>query len=268
VRAVLYWAMELRVIAFRRPRMMKLADRVARRHLQSQVPDRQLREKLSPGYVMGCKRVLISDNYYPSLAQPNVDVRTDGVAEVREHSVLTGSGEELEVDTIIFGTGFHTTDPPSAEHFRGRDGRTLKEVWTPSMQAYVGTTVAGFPNLFLILGPNTGLGHNSQIYMIESQLNYIVDALRVMRSRGADVAEVRPEIQERFNEELHDALDGTVWLAGHCQSWYLDDTGRNTMVWPTWTWRFRQRTRRFDPDSYLLSNGIGPAESPAATLAG
>lgn len=254
VRLVLYWVMELRLIGFRRPRIMKQAQRLARRQLRTQVPDPQLREKLTPDYVMGCKRILISDDYYPSLTQPNVDLRTDGITEVRQHSVLTGTGEELEVDTIIFGTGFHVTDPPIAKRIRGRDGRTLKEVWTPSMQAYLGTTVAGFPNLFLLLGPNTGLGHNSQIHIIESQLNYIADALRVIRSRSADVVEVRQEVQDRFNDELHQALDGTVWVAGHCHSWYLDDTGRNTTLWPSWTWRFRRRTRRFDPDSYLFSS--------------
>ena len=264
VRAVLYWVLEVRVVGFRHPSIMKLADGLARWHLKRQVPDPSLREKLTPGYVMGCKRILISDNYYPSLTQPNVEVLTDGVAEVGERSVVTKGGTELEVDTVIFGTGFHVTDPPIARRIRGRDGRTLAEHWTPSMQGYKGTTVVGFPNLFFLLGPNTGLGHNSQIHMIESQVNYILDALRVMRARGADVVEVREDVQERFNDELEHLLDGTVWTAGQCHSWYLDDTGRNATLWPSWTFRFRQRTRRFDAEAYVLSNGSRPEAERSA----
>jgi cation diffusion facilitator CzcD-associated flavoprotein CzcO len=148
VRAVLYWTLESRVAGFRNPRLMKIANRVAQWHLRRQVADPGLREKLTPDYTIGCKRILISDDYYPSLTQPNVEVVTSGLNEVRKSSVVTGDGRELEVDTIIFGTGFHVTDPPIAQRVRGRGGRSLAEAWTPSMQAYLGTTVAGFPNLF------------------------------------------------------------------------------------------------------------------------
>ncbi|HEX8100686.1 MAG TPA: NAD(P)/FAD-dependent oxidoreductase, partial [Actinomycetota bacterium] len=222
VRGALYTVMETRFIGFRYPAIMRAADRLARLHLARQVSDPDLRRKLTPGYIMGCKRILVSDNYYPALTQPNVDVRTDGVAEVRDRSLVTGAGEEVQVDTVIFGTGFHVTDPPIANRIYGVGGVTLRNAWRPSMQAYKGTTVAGFPNLFLILGPNTGLGHNSQIYIIESQLNYVVDALRGMRRHGVDVVDVRREVQERYNEALQRDFEGTVWTAGHCQSWYLD----------------------------------------------
>ena len=257
VRALLYAVMEVRVIGFRRPWMMRLADRVARWHLRRQVPDPQLRKKLTPGYVMGCKRILISDDYYPSLTRPNTEVITDGVKEVRAGSVVTADGRSIDVDTIIFGTGFHVTDPQVATRIRGRDGRRLSELWNPTMGAYKGTTVAGFPNLFILLGPNTGLGHNSQIHIIESQLNYVCAALRAMRSRGAETAEVRPEAQRAYNERVQAAFGGTVWTAGHCESWYLDETGRNTTIWPDWTWRFRLQTRRFDPEAYTLREVAG-----------
>jgi len=267
VRSVLYWTLESRVVGFRNPRLMKLADRVARWHLRRQVPDEQLREKLTPGYVMGCKRILISDDYYPSLTKPNVEVLTEGVKQVRERSIVSGDGSEREIDTIIFGTGFHVADPPIAARIRGRDGRTLAEHWAGGMTAYLGTTVAGFPNLFFLLGPNTGLGHNSMVYMIESQLNYVIDALRVMRERDARAVEVRPDVQERYNEELQAAMKGTVWTAGQCQSWYLDDTGRNTTLWPSWTFRFRGRTRRFDAESYVVENRPAHAEARAEASA-
>ena len=255
VRAVLYWLLEIRVLGFRNPWLMKAADRVARWHLRRQVPDPELRRKLTPDYTMGCKRILISDDYYPSLSRPNVEVITDGVEEIRKRSVVSGDGTEREIDTIIFGTGFHVVDPPIAEVITGSDGRTLADHWHGSMQAYLGTAVAGFPNLFMMIGPNTGLGHNSMVFMIESQLNYILDCLRKMEENDADTVEVRREAQDAFNERLQASMQGTVWTAGHCKSWYLDDTGRNTTLWPTWSVSFRRRTRRFDPEAYELRNG-------------
>jgi len=264
VRALLYWSLETRVIGFKRPRLMKIAERVARRHMRRQVPDPSLRAKLTPDYTIGCKRVLISDNYYPSLAQPNVNVVTDGIEEIRSGSIVSADGIEREVDTIILGTGFRVTDPPIAERIRGRDGRTLAEHWDGSIQAYLGTAIAGYPNLFFITGPNTGLGHNSMVFMVESQLNYVIDCLRTMRERNAETVEVRPEAQDAFNDQLQASMKGTVWTAGHCKSWYLDATGRNTTLWPSYSWSFRRRTRRFDPESYVLANGAsGPDEARA-----
>jgi cation diffusion facilitator CzcD-associated flavoprotein CzcO len=252
VRAVLYWGLEARLIGFRHPRVMQLADRLARWHLKRQVSDPDLRRKLTPGYIMGCKRILISDNYYPSLDQDNVEVVTDGIAEVTDHAIITTNGTEHRVDTIIFGTGFEVTKPPIARRIRGRDGRTLAEHWATSMQAHKGTTVPGFPNLVMMTGPNTGLGHNSMIFMIESQLAYVLDCLRVMRESGATTFEVKPDAAERYNKQLQQKLQGTVWTSGHCHSWYLDDTGRNTILWPTFSWTYRRHTRDFDTESYEL----------------
>jgi cation diffusion facilitator CzcD-associated flavoprotein CzcO len=250
VRSVLYWMLESRVWGFRHPRLMRVADRIARWHLKRQVSDPALRQKLLPDYVMGCKRVLISDNYYPSLNQPNVEVVTDPIAEVREHSIVTQDGTEHAVDTIIFGTGFEVTKPPIAKRIRGKDGRTLAEHWSTTMAAYKGTFVPGFPNFAIMTGPNTGLGHNSMVYMIESQLNYVMGALRAMRARGARTVEVREEAVERYGAQLEQAMDGTVWTAGHCASWYLDDTGRNTTLWPSFSYKFRRQTEEFDEASY------------------
>lgn len=253
VRAVLYWMLESRVWGFRHPPIMRVADRVARWHLKRQVSDPELRRKLLPGYVMGCKRILISDDYYPSLDSGNVEVVTDGIEAVRERSIVTADGTEHEVDTIVFGTGFAVTKPPIAERIRGKDGRTLAEHWETSMQAYKGTTVAGFPNFAMMTGPNTGLGHNSMVFMIESQLNYVMDALRVLRERRARTFEVRRQDVERYNDKLAEQMEGTVWTAGRCQSWYLDDTGRNTTLWPSFSWSFRRSTRRFDAEAYELA---------------
>ena len=252
-RGALYWMLETRVVGFRRPRIMKAADRIARWHIGRQVSDPELQRKLTPDYTMGCKRILISDDYYPSLDKPNVHVETDGIERISERGIVTKNGTEHEVDTIIFGTGFEVTKPPIAKRIRGKDGRSLAEHWATSMRAYKGTTVAGFPNFVMMTGPNTGLGHNSMVFMIESQLNYVLACLCTLGERGAQVFEVKPDAVERYNDELQRKLDGTVWTAGHCKSWYLDDTGRNTTLWPSFSWSFRRATREFDPEAYELA---------------
>jgi cation diffusion facilitator CzcD-associated flavoprotein CzcO len=252
-RAAIYAFFESRVVPFTKaPGLMKAGERIALRHMAQDVPDKELRRKLTPHYRMGCKRVLMSNTYYQALAQPNAEVVTDAIREVRERSIVTADGVEHEVDTIIFGTGFKVTDLPMADWVRGRDGRTLAEVFQGSPEGYLGTTVAGFPNLFLLTGPNTGLGHNSIVYVLESQFNYVLSALRTLKRRGAGVFDVKPEVQQRYNAELQEQLKGTVWNTGGCSSWYLDRNGRNTVLWPTWTWKYRLRTRRFDAESYRL----------------
>jgi cation diffusion facilitator CzcD-associated flavoprotein CzcO len=255
VRSAIYWFRELNLLAFtKRGRVSRLAERLARRHLARQVPDPALRERLTPSYALGCKRILLSDDYYPALVRPNVEVVAAPVVEVRAHSVVDGDGREHPVDTIVFATGFHTTDQPIAARLRGRDGRLLSEAWEPSPQAYLGTTVSGFPNLFLMLGPNTVLGHTSVIYMIEAQVAYVLDALRTMDRLGASSVDVSEAALASYNADIQRQLAGTVWNAGGCKSWYLDATGRNSSLWPTHTFRFRKRTERFDVEAYVLTD--------------
>jgi cation diffusion facilitator CzcD-associated flavoprotein CzcO len=252
MRAGIYWARELFVFQFRRPMVGRLLERIPLRHLRSQVTDRELREQLTPRYSMGCKRILPTNEWYPALVQPNVEVVTGAITEVRPHSIVTADGSEYEVNTIIYGTGFHVTEVPIADRVSGRDGRTLTEAWGGSMQAYKGTTVAGYPNLFFLVGPNTGLGHTSIVFMIESQITYVLDALRTMGRRGASTLEVRPEAQAAYNAELDRMTEDTVWVTGGCTSYYIDRNGHNSALWPTFTWPFRQRTREFDEAAYAL----------------
>jgi cation diffusion facilitator CzcD-associated flavoprotein CzcO len=268
VRGAVYWARELYVLPFMHPRDGSLPERVARRHLREQVPDPALRARLQPNYRIGCKRILISDDYYPALTQPNVEVVTDSISAITPRGILTADGSERELDTIVLGTGFHVTDMPVAEWIHGGDGRTLAEVWQGSPQAYLGSAVAGFPNLFLLVGPNTGLGHNSIIFMIESQLHYMMECLRYMERGGLHVIDVREQVQRRYNEELQRRLRGTVWTSGGCVSWYLDEHGRNTTIWPGSTWPYRRRLRRFVPDDYELRPHAPTARlrDPAAAL--
>jgi cation diffusion facilitator CzcD-associated flavoprotein CzcO len=251
-RWAIYWRREALVLAFRDHRRMGVAERMARRHLESQIEDPELRRRLTPSYTIGCKRILLSNDYYPALAQPNVELVTEDIREVRPSSIVTADGVEREVDTIIFGTGFHVTDMPAARYIRGRGGQLMDDLWQGSPRAYLGTTVAGFPNLFMLAGPNTGLGHSSLVIMIEAQLAYVMGCLRYMQDRAFSTVEVLPEAEAAFNERVEQAGRGTVWTAGGCKSWYLDRTGRNSAIWPDFTWKFRRLTRRFNPADYAL----------------
>ena len=267
LRAGIYWGREMYVLGFTGPRkLMRIPERIARHHLRKQVPDPILREKVTPEYTIGCKRILISSDYYPALSRDDVEVVPFGVTQVRPHSVVAADGVERPADTIIFGTGFHVTDYPAGRWIFGRGGTALSDVWRDGMEAHVGATVPGFPNLFLLVGPNTGLGHTSMVLMIEAQVTYILSALRHMVGNRLRTLEVRPEALRAYNDELQAKLQNTVWTTGGCASWYLDDTGRNTTLWPDFTWRFADRARRFDVAAYTFTPAIGRDESVVSLL--
>ncbi len=251
VRAGIYWGRESMVLGFAKlPAIMKQAQKVAEKHLAHQVRDPLLRAKLTPDFTLGCKRVLISDDYYPALARPNVEVVTDGIAEVTPTGIVTTEGVKHEVDTIVYGTGFKVTDLPVMDMVHGRDGVSLREAWVDGMEAHLGTAIAGFPNFFMLIGPNTGLGHSSMVFMIESQIAYILDALKTMDAQGLREVEVRRDVQRAFVDGVRSSMRNTIWTRGGCTSWYLDSEGRNTTLWPSFTFRFRRLTRRFDPAEY------------------
>ena len=213
------------------------------RHLAKQVPDRQLRAALTPTEPMGCKRVLQSNDWYPALLRPNVDVVTDSVSRIVPEGVVTADGTLHEADTIVYGTGFTATDLLAPMTVR-TPTQTLAQAWTQGAEGYLGSAVAGFPNLFTLYGPNTNLGHNSIILMLESQFRWIVQAVALVPA-GGSVA-VRPEVQQRYNAWLQKRLARTVFAQG-CRSWYLTPDGRNTQNWPATTLDFRRRTQRLDP---------------------
>jgi cation diffusion facilitator CzcD-associated flavoprotein CzcO len=261
MRAGIYWGRESFAIPMLHHRLSKLIEKLAKRHLHRQVKDPELRRKLTPGYSPGCKRILVSNDYLPSLAEENVEVVCDGITEVREHSVVDGAGVEREVDTIILGTGFHVTDLPIADRVRGRDGRTLAEHWDGSLEALRGTTVKGFPNLFFVLGPNTGLGHTSVVLMAEAQAGYIRQALEHIERTGVAAIEPRPEMQAQWNDEIQRKSQGTVWLNGGCKSWYIDRNGKNSTLWPDHTFRFFAALKQFRPSEYRVVTAPVPAET-------
>jgi cation diffusion facilitator CzcD-associated flavoprotein CzcO len=266
LRDSIYWAREAFVLGFMNPGLMARGpEKLAKRHLASQVEDPALREKLTPRYRMGCKRVLISDDYFPALQKENVELVTDPIAEVREHSIVTRDGTERPIDTLIYGTGFKIMDMPIADRITGKDGRRLADVWDGTPQAHHGITIAGFPNFFMLLGPNTGLGHTSVVFMIEAQIAYVADALRTLQERRVAVAEVRPEAQRASTAAVQRKLKGTVWSTGGCASWYLDAKGTNAVIWPGFTWPYKRRTLHFDTGSYDLRTPA-PAPEPAARV--
>jgi len=254
-RSSIYWGRESWILGFSfDQRIMGLAEKAARRFLTRQVPDPELRAKLTPDFRLGCKRVLLSNTYFPALTQPNVDVVTSAITEVRPYGVVTADGVEHPADTIIFGTGFRVTDPPVAERIVGRGSRTLKEHWTSGgMRALHGAMTTGFPNLFYLVGPNTGLGHTSIVFVIETQVDYLLDALRQLDERGLATLEPTPEAEDAYNSTVQKRLQRTVWNNGGCASWYLDKNGRNTTLWPTFTFTFRRQLRRCDLSDYVTT---------------
>jgi cation diffusion facilitator CzcD-associated flavoprotein CzcO len=253
VRWGIYWLEELIALIFTRyPQRGEWIKRQALRHMQRQIADPVLRAKLTPDYQPGCKRLLISNDYYPAIAASNTELVTEPIVGLRERSIVTADGREREVDTIIFGTGFRVTDNPLAQRVRGRGGLSLADVWSEGAWAHRGTTVPGFPNLFLMTGPNTGIGHTSLLVMIEAQLPYIMGCLRLLQRRGFATFEVRPEACRAFNIELERRMRRTVWMTGGCLSWYLDKHGRNTTLWPDFTWKYRRLMRRFDAENYVF----------------
>jgi cation diffusion facilitator CzcD-associated flavoprotein CzcO len=251
-RTGIYWAHEGYVPMFTwQPKLGAPAEKAALVNLRKGIKDPELRAKVTPTFRLGCKRVLRSNTYYPALAADNVDVVTEPITRVTDHAVVTGDGVEHPVDVIVVATGFHTTDLPITERIVGREGRTLAEEWADGgMSAYKGTTVHGYPNLFMIVGPNTGQGHTSMVFIIESQVAYIRDTIRTMRAQGYAAVEPRADAQRRWNANLQRRMKHTVWNTGGCSSWYLDSHGRNTVLWPKATFTFRRLLARFDPEAY------------------
>ncbi|MFJ3723974.1 flavin-containing monooxygenase [Streptomyces sp. NPDC090045] len=256
-RGLLWGIRELQVNAFcRRPNQLGIIESLAKANMTRSIKDPALRAKLTPSYRIGCKRILLSSEYYPALARPDVDLVASGLKEIRGSVLVAADGTETEVDAIIFGTGFHVTDMPIADRVVGADGQTLADAWKDGMQALRGATAAGFPNWMTIIGPNTGLGNSSMILMIESQLNYMADYLRQLgmlggSSLGGKVAlGARPSAVRQWNRQVQARMERTVWNTGGCTSWYLDAQGRNTTVWPGTTGEFRRETRSVDLAEY------------------
>ncbi|HVW49235.1 MAG TPA: NAD(P)/FAD-dependent oxidoreductase [Trinickia sp.] len=270
VRWAIYWRHEARALAFIvNPKWMKAPMRFAGSYLERRVKDPALRAKLAPNYLLGCKRVLLSSDYYPALVQPNVDVVTSPIREIVEDGIVTEDGRRYRVDAIICGTGFDVADAGAPFPLYGSRGESLDARWrSEGPQAYLGASIAGFPNFFMMIGPNTGLGHNSMVYMIESHIAYIASCLKLLVRRGARTMEVRADVQAAYNERVQKAFEGTVWMSG-CRSWYLSARGKNTALWPGFSFAFRRLTRRVRAGDYRFDESPGtvrPSETDIPAL--
>jgi cation diffusion facilitator CzcD-associated flavoprotein CzcO len=264
VRRAIYWMLEGMAVGYVvEPRVNRIRELRSLAYLKKSVRDPELRKKLTPSFRLGCKRILLSNDYYRVLQQDNVELVTDPIAEVRERSVVTRDGKERPVDAIIYATGFETSEAKPPFPIEGRGGVQLKDVWREGISAYAGTTISGFPNAFLLIGPNTGLGHSSMIFMMESQFAYVLDAVKTIRARRLKYVDVRSDVERAFNDRLQKRLARTVWNSGGCSSWYLTHSGRNTITWPGFTFEYRLMMRRFDAESYVLAPRSEPAYAGA-----
>ena len=249
-RTIAYTELETFGIGFRHPRILKNMQLIAKLHISSRIKDPQLRAKVTPDYTLGCKRVLLSNDYYPAIAKDNVDVYASGVKAVEGNTLIAADGSRCEADVIILGTGFHVSDVPIAKHVRGASGQTMDEIWKGSPEAYRGTTINDFPNFFLVLGPNLAIGHNSAFIVIESQLNYIMGALKEMRKNNSQRLEVSHVAQQKYNDKVQQALQSTVWNTGGCSSYYIDQNGKNSIGFPWSTLTMKNLLAKFDSQSY------------------
>jgi cation diffusion facilitator CzcD-associated flavoprotein CzcO len=250
-RAWQYLFHEARGVAFfLLPVLMKPYRQLFLRHIAREVADPVLRKKLTPDYPLGCKRILISNDYYPALVQPQVEVVDEAIREVSERGVVTADGVERQVDVLIYGTGFAASDFLAPMQIRGLGGQGLNQAWQDGAEAYKGISVAGFPNLFILYGPNTNLGHNSIIYMLESQFPYVLDCLAKL-DEGVRYLDVRQPVQAQWNRRVQHDIEHSVWEQG-CSSWYKNAAGKHTNNWSGFTFSYRRHTRRPQWSDYDL----------------
>jgi cation diffusion facilitator CzcD-associated flavoprotein CzcO len=250
-RGYIYLNNEMRVLPMRHPFIARIVEQVARLHIRLKLKDAYTRKQLTPDYTIGCKRILISNRYLPTFNRSNVQLITEGISEVGENYIQSRDGQRRETDTIILGTGFVTDPRDYLKHFpiTGLGGRTILDAWQNGAEAYKGINVAGFPNFHQMVGPNTGTGHSSVIYFVESQAAYIVDAIKQQQQSGALFLDVKEDAQRRYNEKIQQDLKNTVWSSG-CQSWYQQADGRNFTIWPGTTFAYRAMTRKLDARAY------------------
>ncbi|MEU4875332.1 NAD(P)/FAD-dependent oxidoreductase [Streptomyces sp. NPDC021608] len=256
-----YAALEALGIGFRHPSLLRAVQRIGTLHLRATVKDPALRKALTPDYTLGCKRLLLSNAYYPALTRPNVTVHATAVDSIQGNRIVGADGSTAEVDTVILGTGFHILDMPIAGRVFDADGASLDDHWKGSPDAYLGTTVSGFPNAFVLLGPHLGTGHSSAFMVLEAQLAYMAAAVRRSRSEGWTSMDVRPEVQAAFRAEVQQALRATVYNTGGCSSYYLDANGVNSFSWPWSTRRMRRRLDHFDAEAYTTTSR-SPSSGP------
>ncbi|HET8871903.1 MAG TPA: NAD(P)/FAD-dependent oxidoreductase [Aquabacterium sp.] len=257
LRTGIYWALESRVVGFKYSRTMLkwVAQRPALKHIERQIQDPELRKAVTPDYTIGCKRVILSSTLYPAFTRPNVSLHTrdDGIAEINERGILTTKGKQIDLDLIVYSTGYDATDGVISYPVIGKGGRSVQDVWKEYPRAYLGTTLPGFPNLFVVTGPNTGIGHTSAIFVIESQMEYIRRAIQAVLKRQARSIEVKPQAEEDYTRMIHREMKPTVWASGGCHSWYQSKSGHVIAMFPGFSFSFRRMARAFKPGHHAIT---------------
>ncbi|MCQ8895794.1 NAD(P)/FAD-dependent oxidoreductase [Limnobacter humi] len=256
LRTAIYWGLEARVVGFKysQTALKVFAQNHALKHIEQQIADPELRRKVTPDFTIGCKRIILSNTLYPAYCRPNVTLhdKTDGIARITETGIETQSGSQIELDLIVYSTGYDATDGVISYPVKGRDGKSLGEVWKEFPRAYLGTTVPGFPNLFIVTGPNTGIGHTSAIFVIEAQMNYIMKSIDALRKNNKQVIEVKPQAEHDYTHMIHTEMDKTVWKTGGCNSWYQSKSGHVIAMFPGFSFTYRQLANNFKPQHHVF----------------
>ncbi|MBB3047519.1 cation diffusion facilitator CzcD-associated flavoprotein CzcO [Litorivivens lipolytica] len=257
LRKVIYWALEGRVLGFKYSKtfLNLVARSRAMKLLKRQVLDDTLRAKLTPDYTIGCKRIILSDTLYPALTKASTQLhdKNDGIARITEQGIVTTQGQEIPLDLIVYSTGFDATDGLISYPVHGRGGVALRDKWQTYPRAYLGTTVPDFPNLFIVTGPNTGIGHTSALFIIESQMNYIMNCIERVRSGDCRTIEVKADAESRYTQHIHSEMERTVWKSGGCNSWYQSKSGHVIAMFPGFSFTYRRWTRNFRAADHHLS---------------
>jgi cation diffusion facilitator CzcD-associated flavoprotein CzcO len=256
LRTAIYWGLESRMIGFKYSKTMLnlVAQKAALKHIRTQLKDPKLQAAVTPDFTIGCKRIILSSTLYPALARPNVSLhpKADGVAEINERGILTAQGQQLDLDLIVYSTGYDATDGVISYPVVGKGGKTVQDIWAEYPRAYLGTCMPGFPNLFVVTGPNTGIGHTSAIFVIEAQMEYIRRAIDAVQKKGAKAIEVKPEAEADYTDMIHREMKQTVWQSGGCNSWYKSKSGHVVAMFPGFSFSFRQMAKAFKPAHHTI----------------
>jgi len=256
LRTAIYWGLESRVIGFKYSHKMlnAVAQKSALKHISKQISDPAIRKAVTPDYTIGCKRIILSSTLYPALCRPNVKLhpKDDGIAEINERGILTAKGEQIDLDLIVYSTGYDATDGVISYPVVGKGGKTVQQFWAEFPRAYLGTCMPGFPNLFVVTGPNTGIGHTSAIFVIEAQMEYIRRAIQAVQRQGAKTIEVKPQAEADYTTMIHREMKQTVWQSGGCNSWYKSKSGHVIAMFPGFIFTFRQMAKAFKPGDHVI----------------
>ncbi len=257
LRTAIYWGLESRVIGFKYSKKMLnvVAQQAALKHIARQISDPAIRKAVTPDYTIGCKRIILSSTLYPALCRPNVQLhpKDDGIAEINERGILTTQGQQIDLDLIVYSTGYDATDGVISYPVVGKGGKSVQDVWAEFPRAYLGTSLPGFPNLFIVTGPNTGIGHTSAIFVIEAQMEYIRRAIQAVQNKGAKAIEVKPQAEADYTTMIHREMKQTVWQSGGCTSWYKSKSGHVIAMFPGFSFTFRQMAKAFKPKDHMIT---------------